>query len=360
MNILDNIEKIQKKDKNNLGDYVLSLPKHLIKAYNDLLDLDLPGEIKAAKNVIIGGMGGSGIAASIVNDVVEFKAPTVIINDCNLPIWTGEDSLVVLVSHSGFTEETLDLFEQAKHKTRNIFIISEKDNGRLENLARENGLPYYDYNASVPPRFALGEQMGALLGFFYKLELVKIDFELNKVVEEVEEFNKTLALDVETDDNQAKELAFEIVDRVPVIAASGVLSSVAYRWQTQANENSKNFAFHLVFPEAAHNAIEGIDWPKRSKDDLLVILLKNAFDNKHTRGKIELFGDLLDKQKMTSRIFDIQGDNKLSVALKGLLLGDWVSYYLALLNGVDIESIENIEWMKKIIKQEDNKTIKQK
>lgn len=350
MNRLDDLSKIKELDKSGLNKHISALPGRLKESHNKVLGLDLSDKLGGVKNIVMGGMGGSGIAASLANDLLDFSLPLEIINDYSLPRWVSKHSLVVLISHSGFTEETLGLFEQAKNKTDKMFIISEREGGELERRAQANNLPFYDYDSNTPPRFSLGEQLGAILGLFKALGCVGGDLGLEESLGFCGRFSQGLSIKVETDKNLAKGLAFSFFDHIPVMAASGILRSVAYRWQTQINEDSKNFAYHLIFPEAAHNAVEGVRWPGRSKDDLFFVLLENSFGNQHTHKRIDLFADLLAKEGVGYQKYGAVGESKLSQVLSTLLLGDWVSYYLAILNDVNPKSTDNIEWMKDQIK----------
>jgi len=127
-----------------------------------------------------------------------------------------------------------------------------------------------------------------------------------------------------------------------VIVSSGILTSVGYRWKTQLNENAKSFAFVENLPEAMHNAIEGMDQPVRFRDDLIYLILTNEFDLPELMAQIEKFKNILIDKKINYELIAASGNDVFSQKLSTLFLGDWVSFYLAMLNNINPTPVETI------------------
>lgn len=367
MATLDDIKQIQKLDKSNMAGFILEMPKQIKESLEKVKKIDLPEDWKKVNKVCMVGMGGSAIANHLVANLPfsERRLPMYVVRNYTVPDWVDENTLVIITSHSGRTQETLSAFksiikkEPIRKNVKNlpdsvggltkIFIIAER--GQLEELGKNAGAIIFDYDTQAPPRASLGYQLGAVFGLLNKLKI--IDQKLKPAIELIEKINSDFEPNVKSDDPQsdptelrgniAKNLAFCCLDRLPVIVGSGILQSVAWRWKTQMNENANQLAFTEFLPEAMHNAIQGQDFPKSTQESLIYVILKNSSDSQELVLQFKKFENVLEDKKIRYEIIESLGDDIFSQKLSTLILGDWVSYYLAMLNGVDPTPVETIE-----------------
>ena len=334
MNKLDNIIHIQEIDKSNMLKYILNMPKNIQESLDKADKINLPEKYYKYKNICVVGMGGSGCAADILfnQKLNNLKRPLAIIREMELPGWVDKNSLVILISHSGETKEVLESFKDAASREAKIIIIAEQ--GRLEELGKLENAIVCDYNTIAPPRSSFGYQFGFLIAINNTLN-ISLKINIQPALEKIKAINQELKPEVATENNIAKHLAFSCLDRQIIIFASGILKSVARRWKNQFNENSKTFAYFDVLPEAMHNSIQGTDFPVRAKDDNIYFLLKNDFDNPYISSRFDLITSIFDAKKIQYEIISAQGNDIWSQKLSLVLLGDWISYYLAILNNID-------------------------
>lgn len=334
MNKLDDSKQIKNIDKSNMLKYILDMPKNIQESLDKADKINLPEKYYKYKNICVIGMGGSGCAADILfnQKLNNLKKPLAIIREMELPGWVDKNSLVILISHSGETKEVLESFKDAASREAKIIIIAEQ--GRLEELGKLENAIVCDYNTIAPPRSSFGYQFGFLIAINNTLN-ISLKINIQPALEKIKAINQELKPEVATENNIAKHLAFSCLDRQIIIFASGILKSVARRWKNQFNENSKTFAYFDVLPEAMHNSIQGTDFPVRAKDDNIYFLLKNDFDDFYTASRFDLITSIFDAKKIQYENVLAQGNDVWSQKLSLVLLGDWISYYLAILNNID-------------------------
>lgn len=345
MNKLNQLEEIKKIDQSNMAQFILDLPSQIRDSLNKISQIEPPANWQEIQNVCLCGMGGSAVANHLVTNLpsTNQKIPFKVVRSYDLPAWVNENSLVILTSHSGATAETLAAFKDAATAEAKIFIVAER--GQLEELGQAEAALVFDYDTSAPPRASLGYQFGAVFGFLQKLDLVTGD--LSASLKLLEKLNSQLKPDIETEENFAKNLAFCCFDHLPVIVGSGILQSVAWRFKAQFNENANQLAFTEFLPEAMHNALQGLEQPSRFQDDLLYIILENSFDRQELVEQREKFKEILQQKNIRYEIVMANGEDIFSQKLSTLLIGDWTSYYLALLNKVDPTPVATITAAKK-------------
>jgi len=361
MTSLDDIKQIQNLDKSNMAQFILEMPKQIKESLEKVKKINLPEDWKKVNKVCMVGMGGSAIANHLASNLPfsERKLPMYVVRNYTVPDWVDENTLVIITSHSGRTQETLSAFksivkkEPIRKNVKNlpeniggltkIFIIAER--GQLEEIGKNAGAIIFDYDTKAPPRASLGYQLGAVFGLLNKLKIIDQSRELGiePAIKLIEKINSDFDPQIKSDENIAKNLAFCCLDRLPVIVGSGILQSVAWRWKTQMNENANQLAFTEFLPEAMHNAIQGQDLPKNTQENLIYIILKNSSDSQELILQFKKFENVLEDKKIRYEIIESLGDDIFSQKLSTLILGDWVSYYLALLNNVDPTPVDTIE-----------------
>jgi glucose/mannose-6-phosphate isomerase len=238
------------------------------------------------------------------------------------------------VSHSGATEETISALSAALERRCAVVVITT--GGPIGDVAARVKLPRLIYPDQTPPRASLGYTFALLAGLLERagmLELNSDDLEL--AIDASAAVVKACGPDVDTAENIAKQVAWAMLDRLPVIQASGALAAVARRWKTQLNENANSAAVAEELPEATHNAVVGYDQPDILHDHQHVIFLQSASDHPRNAYRAKLSAELLDAVRIGHQSITVEGDSRLAEACAAVTLGDYVSVYLGLLYGMD-------------------------
>ncbi len=287
--------------------------------------------------IVVLGMGGSGIAGSLLGALL--PAEVVPVRGYTLPRWVGEESLVVALSYSGDTEETLSAFREALPRTRRLLAVTS--GGTLGALCSERGIPWIKIPPGYQPRAALGYLLFPLLGLFRRLDPIGGLDEVFPVLE-------GLARDLAPGDgeNEAQRLARTLHGRVPLVYGAGPTAPVAFRWKTQVNENAKQPAFWAELPELCHNEIVGWELSTRLLPQATVVFLRAGHDHPRVQARIEILQQLLSARDLPWIEVHGRGTGALAQAFSLLYLGDWVSAYLALLNGADPTPVAIIRELK--------------
>ena len=349
---LDNISVYQQFDKSGMLDHLHKFPEQCQKAWEKVLKLELPPEYTKISNVVIVGMGGSAIGGDIARRfaLTESKVPVRVRRDYGLPAFVNESTLVIASSYSGNTEETLSAFtESLKTRARKLVITS---GGKLKHLAENKGIPAFAIDYQAPPRAAFPSNFIPLLGIFQKLSL--IGDKSADLQEAVDILNKLSTDFIETRplvSNPAKQLAAKLWGRIAVIYGAEMLSEVAQRWKGEFNENSKTWAFFESFPELNHNAVVGYEFPPEAKERTFVILLHSASLRPRSLLRYEATVKLLAKAGIAYEFAEARGESTLAKVMSLVLLGDYSSFYLAMLNRVDPTHIDAINFIKQYLKR---------
>ncbi len=353
MSFLDNIKQIQKLDKSNMSDFIADLPEKCSKAYTLAQKIILPQDYQDIniENVVICGMGGSGIGGELVKNIIadQLKKPIIIIRDWNPPKMINKNSLVFLVSYSGNTKETLSCAEIALRAKAKIFVITQ--GGELKRFAQKNKLPIFNFQYKTPPRASLGYLLMPILIVLEKSKLINLKkLQIPHNLKILKEFNQLFYPQTSTEKNIAKHLAYFVFDHLPIVIAPTNLSGVARRWKTQFAENGKNFSFFETEPAIFHNFIES-RFPQRLKDDFAFLILENLKKQTKSKKSLKEFEKLLEEQCICWEKIPQFGKNIFTQILSLVLLGDWISFYLAMLNQVDPTPVQQIEAIKRSSKK---------
>jgi len=321
--------------RNNIADsdmyrQVMSLPEQIESALvADLGDFD---GFPAAKKVCVYGMGASALAGNVVSDYSDsVSGPLVeIIRDVELPGWIDEDSIVFLVSYSGDTHEVLTAYDRTMERGCKTVCISS--GGLLSERCKNDGGKLIRVEPGLTSRGAIGLIIGSIASVISKLNIGDMADNLRAILPELREHRDRLAHE---DQWIAEGLANDMFEKIPVIYALDNMRSVAMRWKSQLNENSKSLAFFGSFPEFNHNEIVGwIDDKEMSMLFRPVVLSDMEASSKMRRMSDTSIAMLADK-KVKMVTYNVDGSNSLSKNLKCILTGDLVSLYLADLRGID-------------------------
>jgi len=349
---LDNASVYRQFDKLGMIGHLHGFPEQCLKAWEKAQRFELPPEYGRISSVVIVGMGASAIGGDIVRRLAlaESKAPVWVHRDYGLPAFVDENTLVVASSYSGNTEETLSAFTKALGTRSKKMVITS--GGKLKHLAEKEGIPTFTIDYQAPPRAAFPYSFIPLVGIFQKVGLLG---DKSADVQEAVDILKKLSRDlIETRtlaSNPAKRVAVKLQGRVAVIYGAEMLSEAARRWKAEFNENSKAWAFFESFPELNHNAVVGYEFPVEVKDRILVLMLRSSSLHPRNLLRYDVTASLLTKAGITYEFVDARGKSVLAHVLSLVLLGEYASFYLSMLNEVDPTSTDAINLMKQQLAQ---------
>ena len=340
-------EAIAKVDRGGMRDVIASFPEQLAEGMR--LGLGIGADLVAAPRVFLLGMGGSGIAGEVFASWVADRArvPIQPVHDYRLPSHAEPGDLLLAVSYSGETEETLAAAaEGIKLGCRLVAVTS---GGSLARLARETGAPLIEVPGGIPPRYAFGYFFGILPSLAAKWVEGDLHGELERARAHLRELRDRLRPETPLQRNRAKTLAMRLKGTTPIVYGAPPFDSIAKRWQTQFNENAKMLAFSSTLPEADHNEIVG--WAlDASARRFTPILLRDADETPEMRRRLDATAAMFGKHTRVEQVRD-GGDQLLGRMLGTLFLGDYVSLYLAALRRVDPAPMAPITQLKRRLRR---------
>jgi glucose/mannose-6-phosphate isomerase len=295
-------------------------------------------EGKEIHNVLITGLGGSGIGGTIVSELAnrQTQVPVLVSKDYTVPSFVNEHTLVIVSSYSGNTEETISAMQLAMDKKAQIACITS--GGKVKELAEKNGFDLIVIPGGNPPRSCLGYSLVQLLRVLDAKNIF-----LSGYSQHIEEAISLLTSQQEEIKKQAHQYAQKLYAKTPVIYCLGNMEGVAIRFRQQINENSKMLCWHHVIPEMNHNELVG--WTGK-QDDKAVCILRTDFDSERNLKRLEINKAVIGK--CTSTLFEIfgKGSTMLVQELYLIHLTDWISCYLADLKNVDPVEVKVIDFLK--------------
>ncbi len=302
-------------------------------------------------NILFLGMGGSAIGGDLARSLLEEEAsvPIGVNRSYDLPAFVNSQSLVFAVSYSGNTEETLSAYVSARRKKATLIAIAS--GGKLIDYAKRDGIPHLLLPSGLPPRTALGYLFFVpyvILRKLLHLPLRRADFE-ETVRTLVTLRDHKIGPEVPLSKNLSKRIALRLVGKIPAIHGSVPhVDAVATRFRTQIAENAKQLSWSHLYPELNHNEIVGWREPKRLLRNLLILLLRDSKDHTRVQKRMEITSALLRRESgVESLEIWSSGRGLLSRIFSLIYIGDFVSFYLAMLNRVDPTPVERITRLKK-------------
>ncbi len=346
MNRLDNQKELEALDSFGMLQTLDMFPSQC----QDAIRLGSEFQWKPAIDVdriVVCGMGGSAMAGEIVCRFS--RPPSEVIRGYRLPSDVDDRTLLIAVSYSGNTVETLSCLEQGINCGTLVLIISS--DGRIGEIGKEKGIPWLKIPSGYQPRAATGYLALPLLVILSQLGLLTETGSWESLVQELDRIEGRCTSSVPTAENPAKRLAQTLNGRIPLIYGTvGNTGLVAMRWKTQINENAKQPAFWNAFPELNHNEIVAL-----ARADLLsnqhILLLENDYDLSENRFRREVMEPLFEKNGVSFTKVSAEGGGVLAQIFSQIYFGDYVSTYLAFLNKVDPTPVALIEEFKDALAQ---------
>ncbi|MFT4524471.1 MAG: glucose/mannose-6-phosphate isomerase [Granulosicoccus sp.] len=293
---------------------------------------------KRFSNVLISGLGGSGIGGTIAAEVMagEANIPLLTNSGYDIPSFVSSNTLFIACSYSGNTEETVSATTKAHEAGAKIVVISS--GGKLIEMAAENGWDTIIIPGGQPPRASFGLSFPQVLYVLHKFGIISKSFEheLNLAIKLLDENQNAIQ-------EEAKAVTAKLNNKIPVIYAADGFGGVATRFRQQINENSKMLCWHHVIPEMNHNELVG--W-RTKNDDLAVIIFRNKTDFERIQARMEINKSTFSEYTNTTVEVWSKGTSQLQCALYLVHIGDWISLYLGQEKGVDITEVKVIDHLK--------------
>ena len=351
--LLDNHQDFKKLDPQNMLAEIEGLPDQLVAAWDLGQKQDLPN-LSKIRQIVIAGMGGSAIGADLLASyaTATCSVPISVHRDYDLPAFAhGAETLFIASSHSGNTEETLTAFDAAQKASCTIIVVTT--GGKLAQKAAEANIPVWKFAHAGQPRAAVGFSFGLLLTLLVRAGFLPADqVNVAETVADMKSQQETLRADIVAEQNPAKRAAGQAVGRWVTVFGSNYLSVVARRWKGQINEIAKAGANFEFLPEADHNTLAGTQNPHEILLKTHSIFLRAPSDHPRNRLRSDATRKIFMLEALSTDTCDAHGKSPLSHTWTTLLFGDYMSYYLAMIYGVDPTPVDALVGLKEKLAQQ--------
>jgi len=343
--ILDDMSRIKKIDKSDMLSFCVDASKHYEKASK--LARTIYVDFPKPQTVIVSGMGGSAIGGELLKDWARDRSavPIDICREYSLPAYANENTLVLVVSYSGETEESLSVFLDALK--RKCMVICISSGGKLRQFAEKMNVPHVLVPSGMAPRATLPYLFMPLPSILERIGLVSnVSSEFSETIKVLKLVSDENAPGKPLNGNFSKTLASVVEGTIPVVYGFGVYRAAAQRFKTQFNENSKVPAKWEFFPELNHNEIVGWEALDEAVRCFSIILIRDHDERVEIRHRIEITKELIYRGGL--RVFEVwsKGKSRLAKMCSVVCVGDFTSVYLAVLRGVDPTPVKTISLLK--------------
>ena len=349
---MPNLAEVQKYDTEDMLPLLKAFPEQCRNAMEIAENFQFNRQKQELPNhILIAGMGGSAIGADLVKTVLTERCslPILVHRNYTIPDFVTDRTLLLAVSYSGNTEETLQTVETGY--ARGAAVIAITSDGKLKQFTDDHHLPCVTIPAGQQPRASLGYLFIPLLSILARLGFApRLDYksDLNETIELSTQLAERFKPEVA--DSLPKQLARRMHDKLPIVYAPQELEAVAVRWKGQINENSKSLAYCNVYPEMNHNEIEGWRHPPNLTSQCHVIQLRDSAAHIQTNRRMDITAELI--QEYTGGITHVysQGRSFLARLFSLIFIGDWASFYLAIRYEQNPTPVARIQELKKRLK----------
>lgn len=341
--MLDDQNVIKQRDPSGALNEIYSLPEQM--RFEPTVIGQPSGEIT---NVVLAGMGGSALAADVIKALIvnELTVPLEVVKGYDLPAYVGQNTLVIAISHSGNTEETLSCYDQARE--RGSIMAAMATGGRLFERAERDNVVRSQIPVGVQPRMLVVYHIRILLSLLQQYNVIddRLYREIGGSADWMSDQLKQWAADVPVEHNYAKQIATDAAGKTAVFYGGQLTWTLAYKWKISWNESAKNLAFWNQYPEFNHNEFMG--WVSHPIEKPYAVFdLISSFERPRIRERMELSDRLLSGKRPKARTIEFLGKTPVQQLIWGMALADMSSIYLAILNNVDPTPVELIERFKK-------------
>ena len=354
--ILNSREEIAKLDVKNGLASIEQVGSQVKQTWDDTASLVFPDQYRRVKSIVVAGMGGSAYGTHVLSTLFkdELTVPVLSIPDYTLPSWVNEETLVILSSYSGSTEETLSAAADAKAKGAQITGLTT--GGKLAEFLNEGNYPSYifkpTYNPCNTPRYALGYSVFGQMVLLARIGLLKITKEMvDDVLAVIADVQLRANVAVGEEANIAKLLAFEVAERIPVIVAAEHLEGAAHVVANAFNETAKTYSEYRIVPELNHHLMEGLQFPHANESTLLFSMVGSKLYGKQNQKRMQLTAQVIEKNHCEYRELTLTATTKIGQAFELMVVGAYAAFYTAMLYGQDPVPNVWVDWFKSELKK---------
>lgn len=342
-----NESTVERYDKSDMRGLLAGFPQQVEDAAAIAKRTPVPIDGTRIENIVLTGLGGSAIAGDLLRSYLagELRVPFLVNRHYFLPGFVGTKSLVIVSSYSGDTEETIAAHLEARKRRAQVLCIST--GGETSRLAKKFRQPLITIPKGLPPRAALGFSFFPLL-----IALVRMKF----IRSRDKDIRETLAVlkrsarrcnSLDPKRNLALQVAQRLYGKLPIIySGADRFDAVNLRWRGQLEENAKVLAYGNVLPEMNHNELVGWRVLHRLMNEMPVLFLRDKQDHKRVAVRMDITRSIVNEFAASATEIYSEGTSLLARMFSLIHLGDWVSFYLAMLNGIDPTPVKVIDYLK--------------
>jgi glucose/mannose-6-phosphate isomerase len=354
--MLDDKQALIKIDPDNVMGSISMFPDQCQEAWDQASKLKFPDEFKNVDNIIVCGMGGSSFTPKTIKELYfdKIKKPYEVVNGYDLPAYANQNSLIILSSYSGTTEEVLSCLKQAKDLNSKITVVTK--GGDLEKYITDSGGVGFIFKASKnpsnQPRVGAGYTLFGHLGILYSLDLIDLDqIEVEEAIKYSKIVGDKMGSDVLTDQNPAKKLALTLKDTYPYLIAAEHFRGFVNGFANQINETAKMISDYRYIPELNHHLMEGLKNPSSLQENALFVLLRSDLYSKNISLRFDITKEVIEAQSIKTHQIFFEGDTKLKQVLEGFTLSGFTTMYMAALYGINPVKIPWVDHFKKKLQE---------
>ncbi len=331
-------------------------PKQLEQAWIEASQIEFPSDYKKVKNIVVCGMGGSRFTPLTVKELfkAEIKLPYLTNDNYELPGFVGPETLVILSSYSGTTEEVIQCAETARAKHSKITGLCL--GGPLADFYRQHNLPAYifvaTYNPSGQPRIGVGYMVAGHIGLLYAAGLLDVKkSDIEEAIKHVPELLKSYSLNISQKHNPAKQMAKKLFHKYPYYITAEHLQGVGNAIANQTNETAKSISSYRYIPELNHHLMEGLKFPHELKKLGIFVLFPSHLYDKRVQTRFKITEEVVEKNGLETLTRELKGKTKVEQVLELIGFGSYMTMYLSALYEQDPSVIPWVDYFKLRLKE---------
>ncbi len=353
MNNLDDAKAMQKMDPSGVLTSTEKFPDQCTQAWKESSAITFPDEYKKVKNIVVCGMGGSRFTPKTIGALFRkhLTVPYEICEDYTVPGYVNSESLVILSSYSGTTEEVLFAGQDGLKKGAKLAGVMMNGNGSVATFLKEQKAPVYffdpKFNPCGQPRIGGGYLLMGHLGLLKALGFVTVeDKEVADAIEFAREIGKKYTASVATDKNPAKQLALFLKDKHPFIITAEFLKGFGNGFANMINETAKMISDYRYISELNHHLLEGLTHPDTlHQNGVFIFFLSHCYSGQ-IKKRFGITRDVVEKQHVATHDIELTGPDKISQVLEAFTLASFTTYYMAMLYDTDPVAIPWVDYFK--------------
>lgn len=348
--MLDDPKTYKRYDKDDIAYGVERLSEQARIAWRETRSIKLPKAYRGVEQIFVVGMGGSALGAHVIQHALtdRMKVPMIISRDYTLPGFVGRKTLVLLSSFSGSTEEVLYAGREAKKRGAKMAVITA--GGKLAAFGKRHKLPMYRFepgDIAKEPRLGVGFTMVGTMGILERAGLLRVKAgEIKSMIQAMNDVVDTCAIDVPSAKNPAKTVAMQMKDHEVVIVGSDHLVGNAHIMRNQILETAKQLAMYRKIPDLNHYLMEGLTYPKGFFKSYRVLMLHSSLYYPRNQKRYGITSDIFEQQGAQIIEYYAGGKTQLEECGELLQFGSFLSYYMAMQNGVNPKLIPFVDLFK--------------